>query len=118
MALRVAIRKPPWITPRYAVGVPHLALRCLSQLPSFPVVATCPSPTCACAATPEGLDIDHGKPLSGTMAAYAEQVVISTGRDDWASRIEAEEGRNLAKELRGLLGPKGRFHDVRRGSPS
>lgn len=58
------------------------------------------------------MGIDHEKPLSGTTPPYRQHVVICTGRDDWASRIEKEEGPNLAKGLKELVGPKGEFHDV------
>ncbi|PQE12115.1 hypothetical protein CJF31_00000275 [Rutstroemia sp. NJR-2017a BVV2] len=68
----------------------------------------CPSPTCACADSPEmpeGLEIDHSKPLNGTMAAYAEQVLICTGKPDWPSRIEEENsGDNLAADIKELMG--------------
>lgn len=48
------------------------------------------------------------------MAAYAEQVVVCTGRGDWAARIEEEEGGdNLAADLKELLGRGGMFADVR-----
>lgn len=94
-------------------------IRRISQLPpsptpSFPVLDTCPPPTCACGATPAGLDIDQERSLSGTVAPYAQHVIINTGKFDWKSRIEDEEGPNLARELKALLGPKGRFHDVGR----
>ena len=62
---------------------------------------------------PEGFPIDHTKPLNGTMAAYAEQLIICTGKDDWDSRIEDENGGdNLATRIKKLVGPKGEFHDV------
>ena len=83
-----------------------------SQTPPFPVVGTCPPPLCACRATPTNLDIDRDRPLSGTMAPHTRHVVISTGKVDWKSRIEDEEGPNLARELKALLGPKGPYHDV------
>lgn len=86
-----------------------------SSVAPFPVVATCPSPTCQCRPTPEGLDIDHKQPLNGTMAAYSEHVVISTGRIDWAGRIEDEvdEGQVvLVRELKRLLGQHGKYSDV------
>ncbi|MCJ1318319.1 hypothetical protein MMC15_003647 [Xylographa vitiligo] len=91
------------------------ALRRLSTLRSlpapYPTTNVCPSPTCACTPTPTGLDIDHKRPLAGTKPPYAQHIVVCTGRDDWPSRIEDEEGPNLAKELKKLLGPKGQFHD-------
>jgi hypothetical protein len=47
------------------------------------------------------------------MAAYAEHVLISTGKDDWTSRIEEEAGAgNIAQSLKGLLGRGGKFCDV------
>jgi hypothetical protein len=62
---------------------------------------------------PEGLDIDHSKPLNGTMAPYAEQVLICTGKDDWMSRIEEENsGDNLAADLKELMGRGGMYSDV------
>merc|ERR1711964_469984 len=64
-----------------------------NDTPPFPTIPTCPSPSCNCAAMPampEGLPIDHTKSLNGTMAPYAEQVLICTGKDDWLSKIEDE----------------------------
>ena len=55
---------------------------------------------------------------------HARHVVICTGRSDWASRIEDEEASvlgddqegkiraNLAKALKRLVGPGGKYHDV------
>ncbi|PHH83414.1 hypothetical protein CDD82_1348 [Ophiocordyceps australis] len=61
---------------------------------------------------PEGVEIDHKSPLAGVMAGYAEQVLICTGRDDWASRIEEENsGDNLAADLKELLGRGGIYSD-------
>ncbi|KAL2074246.1 hypothetical protein VTL71DRAFT_8024 [Oculimacula yallundae] len=83
--------------------------------PPFPTVSTCPSPTCSCASMPpmpEGLPIDHSKPLNGTMAPYAEQVLICTGKDDWMSRIEEENsGDNLAADIKELIGRGGVYSD-------
>ncbi|OLN85035.1 Altered inheritance of mitochondria protein 32 [Colletotrichum chlorophyti] len=83
--------------------------------PPFETVPTCPSPTCECADTPqmpEGLEIDHKSPLNGVVAAYAEQVLVCTGRDDWASRIEEEHnGDNLAADLKELFGRGGTYTD-------
>jgi hypothetical protein len=62
---------------------------------------------------PEGLEIDHSKPLNGTMAAYAEQVLVCTGKDDWLSRIEDENsGDNLAADIKELIGRGGVYSDV------
>jgi hypothetical protein len=47
------------------------------------------------------------------MATYAQQVLISTGKGDWASRIEEdEETGELARGLKGLLARGGRYADV------
>ncbi|EDN90634.1 hypothetical protein SS1G_00034 [Sclerotinia sclerotiorum 1980 UF-70] len=64
---------------------------------------------------PEGLEIDHSKPLNGTMAAYAEQVLICTGKSDWPSRIEEDNsGDNLAADIKELMGRGGMYSDVTR----
>ncbi len=64
-------------------------------------------------ALPEGLEIDHSKPLNGSMAPYSEQVLICTGKLDWKSRIEDEnDGDNLAADLKELLGRGGIYRDV------
>jgi len=61
---------------------------------------------------PSGLEIDHERPLNGTMASYAEQVLICTGKDDWVSRIEEENsGDNLAADIKELVGRGGMFSD-------
>ena len=80
----------------------------------FPVIESCPAPTCQCREMPAGLDIEREQSLSGTMAAYAEQILISTGKSDWKSRIEDEEGvhGDAVRGLKGLLGPKGKFSVV------
>ncbi|KAF2836901.1 sucrose cleavage family protein [Patellaria atrata CBS 101060] len=81
--------------------------------PPFPVIKTCPSPTCECRPMPTGLDIDREQDLNGTMAAYGEHVLISTGKDDWKSRIEDEEigPGELAREMKKLLGRGGPHSD-------
>jgi len=62
---------------------------------------------------PEGLEIDHAKPLNGTMAPYSEQVLICTGKPDWLSRIEEENsGDNLAADIKELMGRGGTYGDV------
>jgi len=61
---------------------------------------------------PEGLEIDNSKPLNGTMAAYAEHVLICTGKNDWTSRIEEENsGDNLAADIKELMGRGGIYSD-------
>lgn len=87
--------------------------------PPFPVTKTCPEPSCNCPPTPalpEGLPIDHEQALNGTMAAYAQQLLICTGQPDWTSRIE-EDGENkgwgnLVRGLKSLLGRGGPYLDV------
>lgn len=89
--------------------------------PPFPVVPTCPSPTCDCQATPEmpdGLPIDHKGKLNGLISSYAEQVLICTGKDDWPSRIEDDNsGDNLAADLKELFGRGGVYSDVSETQP-
>jgi hypothetical protein len=80
----------------------------------FPTTPTCPPSTCPCAPMPSGLDIDHKLPLSGTSPKYDQHIVISTGKADWTLKIEDEAAPNLAKELKSLLGIKGRFHNPHR----
>ncbi|KAF4976066.1 hypothetical protein FZEAL_7244 [Fusarium zealandicum] len=83
--------------------------------PPFDTVPTCPEPTCGCAATPsmpEGLPLDREGPLKGAIAGYAEQVLVCTGRADWPSRIEDDDGGdNLAADLKELFGRGGTYSD-------
>jgi hypothetical protein len=65
---------------------------------------------------PEGLPIDHEQALNGTMAAYAQQLVICTDQRDWTSRIE-NDGENkswgdLVRGLKRLLSRGGPYLDV------
>ena len=84
--------------------------------PPFPVLKSCPAPTCDCSPTPampEGLPINHEKDLNNTFAFSNEQIIICTGKSDWTSKIEDDDGGdNLATLLKGLIGPKGAFADV------
>lgn len=86
--------------------------------PPFPVVPTCPSPTCECSPTPampDGLEIDHKGKLNGLISGYNEHVLICTGKDDWPSRIEEDNsGDNLAADLKELFGRGGVYSDVSR----
>lgn len=50
--------------------------------------------------------------LNGSMAAYAEQVLISTGREDWKSKIEEEDEGVLVRQLKSFLGRNGQYSDV------
>jgi hypothetical protein len=62
---------------------------------------------------PEGLDIDRKSQLNGVISGYAEQVLVCTGQDDWAPRIEEESGGdNLAADLKELFGRGGTYSDV------
>ncbi|PYI20851.1 hypothetical protein BO99DRAFT_411400 [Aspergillus violaceofuscus CBS 115571] len=84
--------------------------------PPFPVTKSCPEPSCACPPTPDlPAPIDHHQALNGTMAAYAEQLLVCTGQRDWTSRIEDDgEGHSwgdLVRGLKALLGRGGRFAD-------
>lgn len=87
--------------------------------PPFPVTKTCPETTCDCPSTPpmpEGLPIDHEQALNGTMAAYAQQLLVCTGKRDWTSRIENdgehESWGHLVRGLKQLLGRGGPYLDV------
>ncbi|KAF7957425.1 hypothetical protein EAE96_003010 [Botrytis aclada] len=115
MSLRLFAR-PIWRTSSLRHTLP--SSRHISQTykpPPFPTIPICPSPTCSCAENPQmpkGFEIDHSKPLNGTMAAYAEQVLICTGKPDWPSRIEEENsGDNLAADIKELMGRGGMYSD-------
>lgn len=58
------------------------------------------------------MDIEREQNISGSMAAYAEQVLISTGRNDWKSKIEEEDEGVLVKQLRSFLMRGGKYVDV------
>lgn len=89
--------------------------------PPFPTIPTCPAPSCPCAPTPElpeGFEIDHKAPLNGLISNYAQHVLVCTGKDDWPSRIEEDNGGdNLVADLRELVGPRGKYNDVSKQSP-
>lgn len=65
---------------------------------------------------PPDLDIDVSKTLDGSIAAYSEHIIISTGQADWKSKIEDEKEMapwgNVVSSMKTMLGPKGRYHDV------
>ncbi|KAF2722076.1 hypothetical protein K431DRAFT_284282 [Polychaeton citri CBS 116435] len=73
----------------------------------------CPSPTCQCREMPDGLDIDQDQNINGSMVAYSSQILISTGRSDWKSKIETEQtdDGDFVRQLRTFLGPKGKYSD-------
>ena len=79
---------------------------------SLPVIQSCPSPSCPCQETPSGLDINRELPLSGTMPAYIEHVIFSTGRTDWTSRIEDDEGLDVVKKMKSMLTRDGKYSNV------
>lgn len=85
--------------------------------PPVPTIERCPTPTCPCRESPSGLDIEREQGINGSMPAYAEQVLISTGKDDWSSRIEDEEDGVLVRQLKGFLGRNGKYSDVSQCSP-
>lgn len=69
---------------------------------------------CACAVQlPNGLTIDRTRPLLNTAASYNQHVVVATGKSDWASRIEDEEGPgDTAKALKDMTKRTGEWFDV------
>ncbi|EGP84064.1 uncharacterized protein MYCGRDRAFT_48604 [Zymoseptoria tritici IPO323] len=81
------------------------------QPPPFPVIESCPAPTCQCRESPQGLDIDREVNLNGSMATYAQQLLICTDKDDWTSKIEDEEDAVLVRELKKNLTRGGKFVD-------
>ncbi|KFY36292.1 hypothetical protein V494_05141 [Pseudogymnoascus sp. VKM F-4513 (FW-928)] len=89
--------------------------------PPFPTTPSCPAATCTCAPMPEfpeGLEIDHSKPLNGTMAPYAEQLLVCTGQPDWLSRVEEENGGdNLVADVKELIGRGGIYSDPYHNTP-
>jgi len=48
------------------------------------------------------------------MPSYAQHVLISTGKDDWSSRIEDEEGSagDFVRGIKGVIGKGGEGFDV------
>ncbi|KAL9602848.1 MAG: hypothetical protein Q9219_001543 [cf. Caloplaca sp. 3 TL-2023] len=61
---------------------------------------------------PQGLEIDHSRPLINTVGSHNQHVVIATGKNDWESRIENEEGYgDMAKALKDLTKRTGEWFD-------
>jgi hypothetical protein len=83
------------------------------QPPPVPVIESCPVPTCQCRQMPEGLQIEQEQNINGSMPAYAQQVLVSTGRNNWASKIEDDEGNPVARRLKSFLGRGGKYSNVR-----
>ncbi|KAF2207784.1 hypothetical protein CERZMDRAFT_50483 [Cercospora zeae-maydis SCOH1-5] len=89
----------------------RIAIPLPSTPPPVPVIETCPSPTCQCRETPPGLDIERETDLNGSMAAYAEQILLCTGKEDWKSKTEDEEDAVLLRQLRQFLVRGGKYVD-------
>ena len=66
---------------------------------------------------PAGLDIEREQSLNGSMAAYAEQVLISTGKPDWTSKTEDETDAVFLRQMKKFLGRNGKYSDVRGAMP-
>ncbi|KAL8925692.1 MAG: hypothetical protein Q9208_003375 [Pyrenodesmia sp. 3 TL-2023] len=71
------------------------------------------STTCDCAIQfPNGLAIDRSKPILNTVTSYNQHIVIATGKNDWASKIENEEGvGEMARALKDMTKVKGEWFD-------
>ena len=77
-------------------------------------IPTPPSSNCGCDLQfPQGLEIDRSRPLTNTVSSYDQHVVIATGKNDWASRIENEEGiGDMARALKDMTKRTGKWFDV------
>lgn len=80
----------------------------------LPVTPRCPAPRCPCEPAPPDLDIDRVTPLNGTMAKYYRHILISTGKSDWASKIDTdpapctgEDPGGLAAKVKAVSSQKG-----------
>ncbi|KAI5357991.1 Putative thioredoxin-like ferredoxin, Thioredoxin-like superfamily [Septoria linicola] len=102
------VRKSAWQASRAASRV---AIPLPSTPPPVPVIETCPSPTCQCRDSPPDLDIERETNLNGSMAAYAEQILLCSGKADWKSKIEDEEDAGLLRQLRKFLVRGGKYVD-------
>ncbi|TKA61883.1 hypothetical protein B0A55_11843 [Friedmanniomyces simplex] len=99
---------------------PPLAHRCYASRidlpftpPPVPLIKQCPTPTCQCRESPPGLDIEREQNINGSMPTYAEQILISTGRSDWPSKIDEDESEDgaLVRQLRKYLLRDGKYSD-------
>lgn len=61
---------------------------------------------------PAGLHIDREKPLNSTTPAYSEQIIVSTGKADWTSKIEDDADGELVRYLRSYIGPERKYANV------
>lgn len=93
----------------------------ISPQPHFPVIPSCPAPTCQCSPTPPDLDIDHKSIITNNIPVYDSHILIATGQDDWPSRIEdaatssSEDHRSvpwprLISHVKEAFGRKGILH--------
>lgn len=84
--------------------------RSLATKSDLPFTDICPSPHCQCLETPEGLDIDHRRPLLGTKPEYDLHLLVKTASADWPSRFEDED--TLAAKVKKAFSKGGRYHSV------
>ncbi|KAF1353091.1 Sucrase/ferredoxin-like-domain-containing protein [Delphinella strobiligena] len=89
----------------------RVAARISFTPPPFPTIDSCPAPTCQCREMPEGLDIEREQALNGSIAAYAEQVLISTGKADWTSKIEDENDAVFLRQMKKFMTRNGKYSD-------
>jgi len=61
---------------------------------------------------PCNLDIDHKLPLNGSTASYSTQILVSTDRHDWHSRIEEDADAVFVRQLKKFLGRDGKYINV------
>ncbi|KAL9007441.1 MAG: hypothetical protein Q9173_007289, partial [Seirophora scorigena] len=105
----------------YSAIQPHASRRFLTFKTtsgrSLTIIKGTPTTTtqdCDCSTQfPQGLQIDHRKPLINTVASYNQHIVIASGENDWPSRIETDESAAgaLAKALKDMIGVKGDWFD-------
>ena len=104
MSLTRILRPSVWQRVSHNIRLQASHPRYIAHLPLSPPsswsIAKCPSPTCPCATTPENLDIDHEQPLAGKVPLYDQHLILCTGKTDWTSRIEDDEGGSLIKGLK------------------
>ena len=81
----------------------------------LPIIQKCPDCNLeGVCSQPEGLDIDHDRSLANTTPFHQRHLLVSTGKNDWSSKIENEPGYGaIARLLKEDLGPKGPYHKVR-----
>jgi hypothetical protein len=70
-------------------------------------ISQAPETTCCCQPMPPGLDIDHDSKM--TFSPYSKHLVVCTGQNDWASKIELDFNTGpVTRHLKSLLGPPGK----------